>query len=79
MMASAKAYMGAPEGRVNEISHGAGHSYFEAHGLKPDWPAFLDDFGLPTIIQRPEESTFGGFVPTHQRFPELRCHSNCVR
>jgi hypothetical protein len=38
--------LGAPEPMLVGIDHGFSfpQKYFEAHGLKPDWFAFLDDF-----------------------------------
>ena len=38
--------LGGPEPLLVGIDHGFSfpRQYFEFHGLKPDWPAFLDDF-----------------------------------
>ena len=38
--------IGGPEPMLVGIDHGFSfpRQYFEFHGLKPDWPAFLDDF-----------------------------------
>ena len=43
--------------------------YFEAHGLKPDWPAFLDDF--PPITVTPMSISCGRSEPVLDRAAPL--------